>query len=93
MAIELIPSRKIWGEIQKEVLLDQFSRTTAAMLSRVYLQLGHLAASYLKDTLSYGLVREFFQPLASSRILEFDRLSLINTTRFNEEKRSMGNSN
>ena len=63
------------------------------MLSRVYLQLGHLAASYLKDTLSYGLVREFFQLLASSRILEFDRLSLINTTRFNEEKPSMGNSN
>lgn len=60
-----------------------------ATILKVYLKLRHLSGSYFKD--GNGKVKEYRQPLGSGRTFEFNRFSVTNTVKCNQEKKK-GNS-
>ena len=59
------------------------------MPSEVYLELRHLSASYFRGEEitgeeRTGTIKEFRQPLAKTRVFEFNRFAITNTERCNE---------
>ena len=57
--------------------------------AKVYLKLRHMSGSYFRR--GDGTIKEFWQPLGSWRAFKFNRFSITDTAKCNEEKKK-GNS-